>query len=100
MFQLSEVLNDNECKILLLVLDGLGGYADATHDSELEQARTPNLDRLAAEGSVGLLDPLMPGVTVGSGPGTPRPVRVRPSGVRTRPWRAVGHGRGVRPAPR
>lgn len=69
MFELSEVLNDNPCKILLLVLDGLGGYADARHDSELEQARTPNLDRLAAEGSVGLLDPLMPGVTVGSGPG-------------------------------
>ena len=69
MFELSEVLNDNRCRILLLVLDGLGGFADGEHDSELEQARTPNLDRLAAEGSVGLLDPLMPGVTVGSGPG-------------------------------
>ena len=68
-FELSEVLNDNPCRIVLLVLDGLGGYADAQHDSELEQARTPNLDRLASEGSVGLLDPLMPGVTVGSGPG-------------------------------
>jgi 2,3-bisphosphoglycerate-independent phosphoglycerate mutase len=68
-FELSEVLNDNPCKIVLLVLDGLGGYADAEHGSELEQARTPNLDRLATEGSVGLLDPLMPGVTVGSGPG-------------------------------
>ena len=69
MFELSEVLNDNRCRILLLVLDGLGGYADADHDSELEQAHTPNLDRLASEGSVGLLDPLRPGVTVGSGPG-------------------------------
>lgn len=69
MFELSEVLNDNRCHIVLLVLDGLGGYADAEHGSELEQARTPNLDRLASEGSVGLLDPLMPGVTVGSGPG-------------------------------
>ncbi len=69
MFELSEVLNDNRCKILLLVLDGLGGYADGQHDSELEQAVTPNLDRLASEGSVGLLDPLMPGITVGSGPG-------------------------------
>lgn len=68
-FELSEVLNDNRCHILLLVLDGIGGYADAAHGSELEQADTPNLDRLAAEGSVGLLDPLMAGVTVGSGPG-------------------------------
>lgn len=68
-FELSEVLNDNRCRILLLVLDGLGGYADAQYGSELEQAHTPNLDRLAAEGSVGLLDPLMAGVTVGSGPG-------------------------------
>ena len=68
-FELTEVLNDNRCKIVLLVLDGLGGYADAEHDSELEQARTPNLDRLAAAGSVGLLDPLLPGITVGSGPG-------------------------------
>jgi len=69
LFELHEVLNDNPCKIVLLVLDGLGGYADAEHDSELEEARTPNLDRLAAQGSVGLLDPLMPGITVGSGPG-------------------------------
>lgn len=69
MFHLADVLNDNRCRILLLVLDGLGGYADGHHDSELEQAHTPNLDRLASEGSVGLLDPLRPGVTVGSGPG-------------------------------
>ena len=69
MFELSAVCNDNPCHILLLVLDGLGGYADGRFDSELEQAHTPNLDRLAAEGSVGLLDPLQPGVTVGSGPG-------------------------------
>ncbi len=68
-FELSEVLNDNRCRIVLLVLDGLGGYADGQHDSELEQAHTPNLDRLASEGCVGLLDPLMPGITVGSGPG-------------------------------
>lgn len=69
MFELSDVINDNRCRIVLLVLDGLGGYADATHDSELEQAHTPVLDRLATEGSVGLLDPLAPGITVGSGPG-------------------------------
>ncbi|HEX9636125.1 MAG TPA: 2,3-bisphosphoglycerate-independent phosphoglycerate mutase, partial [Acidobacteriota bacterium] len=35
----------------------------------LEAARTPNLDRLAAEGAVGLQDPVYPGITPGSGPG-------------------------------
>jgi 2,3-bisphosphoglycerate-independent phosphoglycerate mutase len=69
MFDLGPILNDNPCKILLLVLDGLGGYADGEVDSELEQADTPNLDRMAAQGSVGLLDPVSPGITVGSGPG-------------------------------
>lgn len=69
MIPLADVLNDRPCRIVLFVVDGLGGYADAEFDSELEQADTPNLDRLAAEGQVGLLDPLAPGVTVGSGPG-------------------------------
>lgn len=69
MIPLADVLNDRSCKIILFVVDGLGGYADAEHDSELEQAETPTLDRLASEGQVGLLDPLAPGITVGSGPG-------------------------------
>jgi 2,3-bisphosphoglycerate-independent phosphoglycerate mutase len=56
-------------KILLVVVDGLGGYADELHGTELEEARTPNLDRLAAEGVTGLLEPVAPGVTPGSGPG-------------------------------
>jgi 2,3-bisphosphoglycerate-independent phosphoglycerate mutase len=55
--------------MVLLVVDGLGGYADAEHGSELEDARTPNLDRLADEGSCGLAQPAGPGITVGSGPG-------------------------------
>src|SRR2546422_6228686 len=56
-------------KILLVVMDGLGGYADAEHDTELEEARTPNLDALAAEGISGLVEPVAPGITPGSGPG-------------------------------
>jgi 2,3-bisphosphoglycerate-independent phosphoglycerate mutase len=56
-------------KILLVVMDGLGGYADASHDTELEEANTPNLDRLAAEGITGLVEPVGPGITPGSGPG-------------------------------
>jgi 2,3-bisphosphoglycerate-independent phosphoglycerate mutase len=56
-------------RILLVVIDGLGGIADGTHGSELEEAATPNLDRLAAEGVTGLLEPVGPGITPGSGPG-------------------------------
>jgi 2,3-bisphosphoglycerate-independent phosphoglycerate mutase len=55
--------------ILLVVIDGLGGMADAEAGTELEEARTPNLDRLALEGVTGLLEPVGPGVTPGSGPG-------------------------------
>jgi 2,3-bisphosphoglycerate-independent phosphoglycerate mutase len=58
-----------DTKILLVVMDGLGGYADAEHGSELEEAATPNLDQLAAEGTTGLVEPVGPGITPGSGPG-------------------------------
>ena len=58
-----------DTKILLVVMDGLGGYADARHGTELEEAHTPNLDRLVAEGMGGLTEPVGPGITPGSGPG-------------------------------
>ncbi|MFP4310575.1 MAG: 2,3-bisphosphoglycerate-independent phosphoglycerate mutase [Nitriliruptoraceae bacterium] len=67
--QLRELVNDNPGHLVLLVIDGLGGYADARQDSELEAAITPNLDRLAAEAACGLALPAGPGITVGSGPG-------------------------------
>ena len=50
-------------------MDGLGGYADAEHGTELEEAVTPNLDQLAADGIAGLVEPVGPGITPGSGPG-------------------------------
>jgi 2,3-bisphosphoglycerate-independent phosphoglycerate mutase len=67
--ELRDLVNDRPAHLILLVIDGLGGYADAEHDSELEAASTPNLDQLAAEGSCGLALPAGPGITVGSGPG-------------------------------
>lgn len=57
-------------KILLLVLDGLGGLPLATGGlTELETARTPNMDALLASGDAGLHVPVAVGVTPGSGPG-------------------------------
>jgi 2,3-bisphosphoglycerate-independent phosphoglycerate mutase len=57
-------------KILLLVMDGLGGLPDpATGKTELEAADTPNLDRIARNASLGLHQPAGYGVTPGSGPG-------------------------------
>ncbi|MGI8807407.1 MAG: 2,3-bisphosphoglycerate-independent phosphoglycerate mutase [Acidimicrobiales bacterium] len=67
-FDLATLIQPSTSKILLVVLDGLAGYATAHRGTELEEADTPNLDELAAEGLTGLLDPVGPGITPGSGP--------------------------------
>lgn len=55
--------------MVLLVLDGLGGLPRPESGlTELETARTPNLDALARESICGLTHAVGPGITPGSGP--------------------------------
>jgi 2,3-bisphosphoglycerate-independent phosphoglycerate mutase len=59
----------NDSKIVMLVIDGLGGLpVEAGGPTELEAARISNLDRLAAGSLCGLSVPIGPGITPGSGP--------------------------------
>lgn len=68
--QIAEIAKPTSSKIVLLVLDGLGGLPHPeTGKTELETASTPNLDRLAGEGICGLVEPVTPGITPGSAPG-------------------------------
>ncbi len=57
----------NETKIILLVVDGVGGLPQWGR-TELESAQKPNLDHLTATGICGLTDPVSAGITPGSGP--------------------------------
>lgn len=67
---LKDLIQPAKTKIVLLVLDGVGGLPRASDDqTELEAAFTPNLDRLAAEGCLGQQYPVDIGITGGSGPG-------------------------------
>src|SRR6266540_4882093 len=65
-----ELKEESASKIVLLVADGLGGLPlEPGGKTELETARTPNLDALTREGVCGLSVPVLPGITPGSGPG-------------------------------
>src|SRR5438105_1936093 len=65
-----ELREPADTKIVLLVADGLGGLPlEPGGKTELESARTPNLDALARDGVCGLSIPVLPGITPGSGPG-------------------------------
>lgn len=77
---ISKLKQPSSDKIVLLVLDGLGGLPMQHHSSddtpqdqdgktELEAASTPVLDRLAGVSETGLMVPILRGITPGSGPG-------------------------------
>lgn len=66
---LPRIARRTDSKILLVVMDGLGGCILPGTPTALERARHPHLDRLATEGSVGRQIPIAPGITPGSGPG-------------------------------
>ncbi|MDJ0740033.1 MAG: alkaline phosphatase family protein [Gammaproteobacteria bacterium] len=61
-----------DSKGLLIIVDGLGDRScpELGGQTPLEAASTPRLDRLAEQGISGLVDPLYPGVPVGTHTGT------------------------------
>jgi 2,3-bisphosphoglycerate-independent phosphoglycerate mutase len=66
----SGLKTSNKTKIVLLVADGLGGLPiEPGGPTELEAAKTPNLDALAKRGVQGSMYPVAPAITPGSGPG-------------------------------
>jgi 2,3-bisphosphoglycerate-independent phosphoglycerate mutase len=67
---INEMAVDNGSKIVLLVMDGLGGLAlQPGGPTELEAAQTPNMDALTGRATIGLSDVVAPGFSPGSGPG-------------------------------
>lgn len=67
---IKEISRPSPTKIVLLVIDGLGGLPDPeTGKTELETANIPNLNQLAGKGICGLTDPVGVGITPGSAPG-------------------------------
>jgi len=66
---ISSLARENDKRIVLLVMDGVGDCDNAGRGTALQIARTPNMDALAQNGALGLHVPVGVGVTPGSGPG-------------------------------
>lgn len=65
---IKSLIQKGSSKIFMFVLDGVGGLP-LNGLTELESARTPNLDGLAKASGCGIHIPVALGVTPGSGPG-------------------------------
>ncbi len=67
---LQDLVVPGQSKIAMVVMDGVGGLPmEPGGKTELESANKPNLNALAANSTLGLADPVGPGITPGSGPG-------------------------------
>ena len=68
---IEKLTTENNQKILLLVMDGIGDipHKEFGKKTPLEYAITPNIDKLAKDSIMGRMVPVLPGVTPGSGPG-------------------------------
>lgn len=67
---ITKLVKPGKTKIVMLVLDGLGGLPIKEGGlTELETAKTPNLDKLAEKSICGLQIPISDGISPGSGPG-------------------------------
>jgi 2,3-bisphosphoglycerate-independent phosphoglycerate mutase len=66
---IKHLIQKNDTKIIMTVLDGVGGLPMIDNKTELEAATTPNLDALARTSACGLHMPVAYGITPGSGPG-------------------------------
>ncbi len=64
---IKNLIQENNAKIILVVLDGLGGLP-VNGKTELESACTPTMDSLARNSACGLHLPVSMGITPGSGP--------------------------------
>lgn len=65
---LKDLAQQTPSKIVLLVMDGLGGLPRGSL-TELETARRPNMNFLAQHASLGVIEMVGPGITPGSGAG-------------------------------
>ncbi|MEO0203225.1 MAG: phosphoglycerate mutase, partial [candidate division WOR-3 bacterium] len=65
---IKDLIIKNNKKIVMFVADGLGGIPYIDDKTELEYAKKENLDNLAKVSMLGLIEPVSPGISPGSGP--------------------------------
>lgn len=88
-------------KAMVLIIDGLGDLPVAALGGRtpLEAARTPNLDRLAAAGAYGMVDPILPGAIPNTDSGVGLLLGLAPEQagrLQRGPVEAAGAGRPLR----